>query len=121
MRQRVSFQPTSFEMTLINNESHSLQRGFQSRSLFSRRYALKWGIPHPTKKGLPVMLGGWAIVFALRRNKETMHENYLMSERERWWNAYSAPASKAGSKAQVIPVEFTDKLSAEGKATMRIN
>lgn len=67
------------------------------------------------------MLGGWAIVFALRRNKETMHENYLMSERERWWNAYSTPASKAGSKAQVIPVEFTAKLSAEGKATMRIN
>lgn len=64
-----------------------------------------------------------AINSALRRNKETMHENYLMSERERWWNAYSAPASKSGSssKAQVIPVEFTDKLSAEGKATMRIN
>ena len=58
---------------------------------------------------------------ALRRNKETMHENYLMSERERWWNAYSTPASKSGSKAQVIPVEFTDKLSTEGKATMRIN
>ena len=50
-----------------------------------------------------------------------MHENYLMSERERWWNAYSTPASKSGSKAQVIPVEFTDKLSTEGKATMRIN
>lgn len=69
------------------------------------------------------MLGGWAIVFALRRNKETMHENYLMSELERWWNMYSAPASKAdsSSKAQVVPVEFTDKLSTEGKATMRIN
>lgn len=64
-----------------------------------------------------------AVTNALRRNKETMHENYLMSERERWWNAYSAPTSKAGSssKAQVIPVEFTDKLSTEGKATMRIN
>ena len=60
---------------------------------------------------------------ALRRNKETMHENYLMSERERWWNAYSAPSSKAGSssKAQIISVEFADKLSTEGKATMRIN
>lgn len=64
-----------------------------------------------------------AISSALRRNKETMHENYLMSERERWWNAYSVPVSKSGSssKAQVIPVEFADKLSAEGKATMRIN
>lgn len=64
-----------------------------------------------------------AVNSALRRNKETMHENYLMSERERWWNAYSATSAKAGSnsKAQVIPVEFTDKLSTEGKATMRIN
>lgn len=44
------------------------------------------------------MLGGWAIVFALRRNKETMHENYLMSELERWWNTYSASASNAVKK-----------------------
>lgn len=62
-----------------------------------------------------------AINSALRRNKETMHENYLMSERERWWNAYSAPSHNENKKTKVLPLEFADKLSSEGKATIRIH
>lgn len=62
-----------------------------------------------------------AVEKALSRNKESMRENYLMSERERWWNAYSAPTHDKDEQAKVLPLEFADKLSSEGKATIRIH
>lgn len=58
-----------------------------------------------------------AVADALRRDRKTLHDTYLLTENERWWYAHQ-PECEA---SQIIPLEFADRLSSKGRATIRIH